>query len=53
MQEVTAISSFLTSLRAAGIAVPQGVVIVNRVDRDVSPATVHGAPGVAAQHEQL
>ena len=52
MQEVTATSSFLTSLRAAGIAVPQGVVIGDRVDRDVSPATVHGAPAVAAQHEQ-
>ena len=53
VQEVTAISSFLASLRAAGIAVPQGVVIADRVDRDVSPATVHGAPAVAAQHEQL
>ena len=52
MQEVTATSSFLASLRAAGIAVPQGVVIGDRVDRDVSPATVHGAPAVAAQHEQ-
>ena len=50
---VTATSSFLASLRAAGIAVPQGVVIGNRVDRDVSPATVHGAPAVAVQHEQL
>ena len=49
VQEVTATSSFLASLRAAGIAVPQGVVIG---DRDVSPATVHGAPAVAAQHEQ-
>ena len=53
MQEVTATSSFLASLRAAGIVVPQGVVIGDRVDRDVSPATVHGAPAVAAQHEQL
>ena len=52
VQEVTATSSFLASLRAAGIAVPQGVVIGDRVDRDVSPATVHGAPAVAAQHEQ-
>ena len=52
MQEVTANSPFLASLRAAGIAVPQGVVIGDRVDRDVSPATVHGAPAVAAQHEQ-
>ena len=53
VQEVTATSSFLASLRAAGIAVPQGVVIGDRVDRDVSPVTVHGAPAVAAQHEQL
>ena len=37
---------------AAGIAVPQGVVIGDRVDWDVSPATVHGAPAVAAQHVQ-
>ena len=44
---------FLASLRAAGIAVPQGVAIADRVDRDVSPATVHGAPAVAAQHEHL
>ena len=43
VQEVTA---------TAGIAFPQGVVIADRVDRDVSPATVHGAPAVAAQHEQ-
>ena len=49
VQEVTATSSFLASLRAAGIVVPQGVVIGDRVDRDVSPATVHGVP---AQHEQ-
>ena len=27
-------------------------MIGDRVDRDVSPATVHGAPAVAAQHEQ-
>ena len=52
VQEVTAISSFLASLQAAGIAVPQGVVIGDRVGRDVSPATVHGAPAVAVQHEQ-
>ena len=52
MQEVSATSSFLASLRAAGIAVPQGVVIGDRVDRDVTPATVHVAPAVAAQHEQ-
>ena len=52
VQEVTATSSFLASLRAAGIAVPQGVVIDDRVDRDVSPATVHDAPAVAAQYEQ-
>ena len=52
MQEISATSSFLASLRAAGIAVPQGVVIGDRLDRDVSPATVHGAPAVAAQHEQ-
>ena len=53
VQEVTATSSFFASLQAAGIAVPQGVVIADRVDRDVSPATVHVAPAVAAQHEQL
>ena len=52
MQEVSATSSFLASLRAAGIAVPQGVVIGDRIDRVVSPVTVHGAPAVAAQHEQ-
>ena len=52
VQEVTATSSFLASLRAAGIAVRQGVVIGDRVDRDVSPATVHDAPAVAAQYEQ-
>ena len=28
-------------------------MIGDRVDRDVSLATVHGAPAVAAQHEQL
>ena len=27
-------------------------MIGDRVDRDSSPATVHGAPAVAAQHEQ-
>ena len=47
----SATSSFLASLRAAGIIVPQGVVIGNRVDKAPS-ATVHGAPAVAAQHEQ-
>ena len=52
MQEVTATSSFLASLRAAGIAVLQGVVVGDMVYRDVSPATVHGASAVAAQHEQ-
>ena len=52
MQEVTATSSFLASLRAAGIAVPQGVLIGDRVDRDVPPATVHDAPAVAAHYEQ-
>ena len=52
VQEVSATSSFLASLRAVGIAVPQGVVIGDRSDRVVSPATVHGAPVVAAQHEQ-
>ena len=52
VQEATATSSFLASLRAAGIAIPQGVVIGDGVDRDVSPATVHGAPAVAVQHEQ-
>ena len=39
-------------MRAAGIVVPQGVEIGDSVDRDSSPATVHGAPAVAAQHEQ-
>ena len=42
-----ATSSFLASLRAAGIVVPLGVVIGDRVDRDGSPA-----PAVAAQREQ-
>ena len=51
MQEVSATSSFLASLRAAGIAVLQGVVIGDRVDRAVTPVTVHGVPAVAAQHE--
>ena len=41
-----------SSLRAAGFAVPQGVVICDRVDRDVSSATVHGVPAMAVQHEQ-
>ena len=27
-------------------------MIGDRVDRDLSPATVHGTPAVAAQHEQ-
>ena len=27
-------------------------MICDRVDRDVTPATVHGAPAVAVQHEQ-
>ena len=40
------------SLRAAGSAVPQGVVFCDRVDRDGSPAAVHGAPAVAVRHEQ-
>ena len=53
MQVGSATSSFLASLRAAGIVVPQGVVIDDRLDRDNTPATVHGAPAVAAQHEQL
>ena len=52
MQVGSATSSFLASLRAAGIVVPQGVVIGDRVERDFSPANVHGAPAVAAQHEQ-
>ena len=41
-----------SSLRAAGFAVPQGVVLCDRVDRDGSPATVLGAPAVAVRHEQ-
>ena len=52
VQEVSATSSFLASMGASGIAVPQGVVIGDRVDRDVAPATVHGAPAVAAQYEE-
>ena len=52
VQEVTATSSFLAFLLAAGFAVPQGVVIGDRVGRDVSPATVHDAPAVAVQYEQ-
>ena len=52
MQVCSATSSFLSSLRAAGIVVPQGVVIGDRVDRAPSPANVHGAPAVAALHEQ-
>ena len=53
VQVGSATSSFFASLWAAGIVVPQGVVIGDRIDRDPSPATVHGAPAVAAQHEQL
>ena len=41
-----------SSLQAAGFAVPQGVVLCDRVDRDGSPATVHGASAVAVRHEQ-
>ena len=41
-----------SSLRAAGFVVTQGVVLCDRVDRDGSPATVHGAPALAVQHEQ-
>ena len=52
MQADSATSSFLASLLAAGIVVPQGIVIGDRVDRAPSPATVHGAPAVAEQHEQ-
>ena len=52
MQADSATSSFLASLRAAGIVVLQGIVISDRVDRAPSPATVHGAPAVVAQHEQ-
>ena len=52
MQEVSATSSFLASLRATGIAIPQGLVVGDRVDRAVTPATVHGAPAVAVHHEQ-
>ena len=40
-------SSFLGSLRAAGIAVPQGIAIVARSDRLSSEA----APSVASQAE--
>ena len=53
VQEVLATSSFLASLRVAGIVVPQGVVIGDRLDRDATPATVHDAPVVAAHYEQL
>ena len=52
VQADSATSSFLASLQAAGIVVSQGVVMGDRVDRAPSPATVHGAPAVAAQHEQ-
>ena len=52
MQEVLATSSFLASLRAAGIVVPQGVVIGDRLDRDATPATVHDVPAVAVHSEQ-
>ena len=51
VQVVSATSPLLASLRAAGTVVPQGVVIGDRIDR-ASPATVHGAPAMAAQHEQ-
>ena len=44
-----ATSSFLAPLRAAGIAVPQGVVIGDRVVRVHSLGSVHAVP---AQHEQ-
>ena len=40
-------SSFLGSLQAAGIAVPQGIAIVARSDRLTSEA----APSVASQAE--
>ena len=52
VQEVSATSSFLASLRAAGIVVTQGVVIGDRLDRDATLATVHDAPEVAAHYEQ-
>ena len=52
VQVGSATSSFLASLRVTGIVIPQGVVIGDRVDRNSSPATVHGVPAVAAQHEQ-
>ena len=47
VQEVSATSSFLASLRAAGI-----VVIGDRLDWDTSPVTVHDAPAVAVHYEQ-
>ena len=50
MQVGSATSSFLASLQDAGIAIPQGVVIEDRIDRDDTPATVQGASVVAAQH---
>ena len=49
-QEPVQAGSATSSFR--GIVIPQGVVIGGRIDRDASPATVHGAPAVAAQHEQ-
>ena len=52
VQVGSATSSFLSSLRAAGIVVPQGVVIGDRLDTDDSSATVLGAPAGAVQHEQ-
>ena len=52
VQEVSATSSFLAFLRAAGIVVPQGVVIGDRLNRDATPVTVHDAPAVAAHYEQ-
>ena len=52
VQEVSATSSFLASLRAVGIVVPQGVVMGNRLDGDATPETVHDAPAVATHYEQ-
>ena len=48
VQADLATSSFLASLWAAGIVVPQGVVIGDRVDGALCPVTVHGASAVAA-----
>ena len=41
-----------SSLRTAGFAVPQGIVLCDRVDRDGSPAAVRGAPAMTVRHEQ-